>query len=204
MPVTRVGVQAVTGSPGQVVDIDPARITATISNVGSVAVEYSVNSGTSWASIAASGSAAVSCNTNELRLRRTGSGAYPVPVDIDWTAQSEGEANSLTAAQAASAQALVSGAGVSILSAATAGQDSGWLTYYPGMRLAYALDSGSTSTTFSVDISNDGSTSLGQAFTGTWAATTSEITPPLYLTNTQARFIRFNVLTGGPLSVIKF
>jgi hypothetical protein len=100
--------------------------------------------------------------------------------------------------------APVSGAGVPILNAATAGQDSGWITYYPGMRLAYALDSGSTSTTFSVDISNDGATSLGQAFTGTWAATTSEISPPLYLTNTQARYIRFNVLTGGPLSVIKF
>ena len=116
MPVTRVGVQAVTGSPGQVVDIDPARITATIANAGSVTVEYSVNSGNSWASIAASGSAAASCNTNELRLRRTGSGAYPVPVDIDWTAQSEGEANSLTAAQASS----VSGDGSVIRDDATA------------------------------------------------------------------------------------
>lgn len=100
--------------------------------------------------------------------------------------------------------ALVSGAGVSVLSAASAGQDSGWIAYTPGMRLAYALDSGSTTTTFSVDISNDGSTSLGQAFTGTWASTTAEISPPIWLTNTQARYIRFNVLSGGPLSVIRF
>ena len=99
---------------------------------------------------------------------------------------------------------LVSGAGTPILNGASAGQDSGWVAYTPGMRLAYALDSGSTSTNFSVDISADGSTSLGQAFTGTWAATTAEISPPIWLTNTQARFIRFNVLTGGPLSVIRF
>ncbi len=99
---------------------------------------------------------------------------------------------------------LVSGAGVSLLSAASAGQDSGWLTYYPGMRLAYALDSGSATTTFSVDISADGSTSLGQAFSGTWASTTAEISPPIWLTNPAARYIRFNVLSGGPLSVIKF
>jgi hypothetical protein len=99
---------------------------------------------------------------------------------------------------------LVSGAGNPVISAAAAGQDSGWIPYVPGMRLAYALDSGSTTTTFSVDISNDGVTSLGQAFTGTWASTTAEISPPIWLTNTQARYIRFNVLSGGPLSVIRF
>jgi hypothetical protein len=98
----------------------------------------------------------------------------------------------------------VSGAGNPVISAAAAGQDSGWIPYVPGMRLAYALDSGSTTTTFSVDISNDGVTSLGQAFTGTWASTTAEISPPIWLTNTQARYIRFNVLSGGPLSVIRF
>lgn len=106
MPVTRVGVQAVTGSPGQIVDIDPARISATITNVGTVAVEYST--GGAWTAIAAGGAAFISCDTHDLRLRRTGSGAYPAPVDIDWTAQSEGEANSLTALQAAT----VSGAGI--------------------------------------------------------------------------------------------
>ncbi len=98
----------------------------------------------------------------------------------------------------------VLGAGVPVLDAATAGTSSAWIPYVPGMRLAYALDSGSTSTNFSVDISADGSTSLGQAFTGTWANTTAEISPPIWLSNPAARFIRFNVLTGGPLSVIRF
>ena len=89
-----------------------------------------------------------------------------------------------------------------VLNAATAGQNSGWIPYVPGMRLSYALDSGSTSTAFSIDISENGSTSLGQAFTGTWASSVKyEITPPIYLTNQAARFIRFNVLGGGPLSV---
>jgi hypothetical protein len=97
-------------------------------------------------------------------------------------------------------RSVVSGDGV--LDAASAGQSSAWFGYVPGMRLAYALDSGTTSTTFSIDFSADGVTSLGQAFTGTWASSTvAEITPPLYLTNPQARFLRFNVLTGGPLSV---
>jgi len=91
-----------------------------------------------------------------------------------------------------------------ILNGATAGQDSGWIPYIPGMRLAYALDSGSTSTNFSVDASasSDGSTLPWQAFTGTWSSSSAyEISPPIYLSNQAARFIRFNVLTGGPLSV---
>ena len=97
-------------------------------------------------------------------------------------------------------QSLVSGPW--ILEGATAGQNSGWVPYATGMRLAYALDSGTTATTFSVDISADGSTSLGQAFTGTWASSSAyEITPPIWLSNYAARFIRFNVLSGGPLSV---
>lgn len=100
--------------------------------------------------------------------------------------------------------APVSGAGAPVLDAGTAGSSSGWIAYTPGMRLAYALDSGSASTTFSVDISADGATSIGQAFTGTWASTTAEISPPIWLTNPQARYIRFNVLSGGPLSVIRF
>lgn len=95
------------------------------------------------------------------------------------------------------------GAGVQILNSGTAGQDSGWVPYETGMRLAYALDSGTALTTFSVDISADGVTSLGQAYTGTWASTTAEISMPIWLTNPAARFIRFNVVTAGPLSVIK-
>ena len=81
MPTTRVGVQAVTGSAGQVVDIDPARISATITNASAEAVEYSTGSG--WTSIAVSGSATVSCFTNTLRLRKTVAGGYPAPVDIN-------------------------------------------------------------------------------------------------------------------------
>lgn len=109
MPTTRVGVQAVTGSAGQVVDIDPARISATITNASAEAVEYSTGSG--WTSIAVSGSATVSCFTNTLRLRKTVAGGYPAPVDINWTAQSEGEDNSLTAQQASS----VSGYGTPVV-----------------------------------------------------------------------------------------
>lgn len=106
----------------------------------------------------------------------------------------------LSIQQMASVQALVSKDGV--LDAASAGASSPWFAYTAGMRLAYSLDSGATTTTFSIDFSADGVTSLGQAFTGTWASSTvAEITPPLYLTNPQARFLRFNVLTGGPLSV---
>ena len=89
-----------------------------------------------------------------------------------------------------------------LLSGASAGTSSAWVPYIAGMRLAWQLDSGTTSTTFSIDISVDGVTSLGQAYTGVWASSTvAEISPPLYLSNPLARFIRFNVLTGGPLSV---
>lgn len=97
----------------------------------------------------------------------------------------------------------VSGAGVFILNGAVAGQDSGWLPLSGSkVRFAYALDSGSTTTTFSVDISSDGSTSLGQAFSGTWASSTQwEDTLERPISNVAATHFRFNVLTGGPLSV---
>lgn len=104
-----------------------------------------------------------------------------------------------------SAIPVLAGAGGQILSGATAGQDSGWVVYTPGMRLTYALDSGSTSTTFSVDISADGSTSLGQAYTGSWASSTAaESSGPIWLTNPQAKYIRINVLSGGPISFNSF
>lgn len=91
----------------------------------------------------------------------------------------------------------------SILDAASAGVSTTWLAIaaYPE-RLAYQLDSGSVNTTFSIDVSADGLTSLGQAFTGSWARSdVAELTPPLMFANPQARFFRFNVLSGGPLSV---
>ena len=107
--------------------------------------------------------------------------------------------------------ALVDGAGnsyplargVAILSGASAGADSGWLPINAAPeRFAYQLDSGTTTTTFSIDISADGVTSLGQAFTGTWASSSlAEITQPIMFSNPLAKFFRWNVVSGGPLSV---
>lgn len=93
--------------------------------------------------------------------------------------------------------------GALILSGAVAGSDSGWVPISDAPeRFAYQLDSGSTSTAFSVDISADGSTSIGQAFTGTWASSASaEITFPVMYSNPLAKYFRWNVLSGGPLSV---
>ena len=93
--------------------------------------------------------------------------------------------------------------GVSILNGAVAGSDSGWVPISNAPeRFVYQLNSGSTSTAFSVDISADGSTSIGQAFTGTWTSSASaEITFPVMYSNPLAKYFRWNVLSGGPLSV---
>lgn len=90
-----------------------------------------------------------------------------------------------------------------ILSGASAGQSTTWLAVSNAPeRFAYQLDSGSTATTFSIDISADGVNSLGQAFTGTWARSDlAEITPPIMFSNPLAKFFRWNVVSGGPLSV---
>ena len=90
-----------------------------------------------------------------------------------------------------------------ILSGASAGQDSGWLPLSSAPeRFVYQLDSGTTATTFSVDISANGVSSLGQAFTGTYASSTvAEITPPIMFSDPLAKFFRWNVVSGGPLSV---
>lgn len=90
-----------------------------------------------------------------------------------------------------------------LLNGASAGADSGWVPLSANPeRLVWALDSGTTATTFSIDISADGVTSLGQAFTGTCnTSTTAEFSPPLMFTNPQARFYRVTVLSGGPLSM---
>ena len=94
------------------------------------------------------------------------------------------------------------GAKRSVLTDASAGQSSAWFPYVPGMRLAYALSSGSAATGFTVDIASQPPTSLAQAFTGTWSSSTAyEISPPIYLTNATARFLRFNVVSGGPINV---
>lgn len=92
-----------------------------------------------------------------------------------------------------------------ILSGASAGQNSGWLPIaaFPE-RLVWQLDSGSTNTQFAVDISSDGVNSLGQAFTGSWASsTTAEFSPPLQFTNPLAKYFRVTVVSGGPLSVYR-
>lgn len=92
-----------------------------------------------------------------------------------------------------------------VLNGAVAGENSGWLptAAYPE-RLGYALDSGSTTTTFSIDISANGITSLSQAFTGSWASSTlAEISPPLLFSDINAKYFRINVLTGGPISFIR-
>lgn len=92
-----------------------------------------------------------------------------------------------------------------ILAGGTAGQNSGWIPLAPyAERFLYQLDSGTATTGFSVDISADGVTSLGQAFTGTWdKSAVAEITPQLSFANPQAKFLRFNVVSGGPLSVYR-
>ncbi len=119
----------------------------------------------------------------------------------DYTPGMDGRNPVLSNAQLIANQALVSGAW--ILDGATAGQSTAWLPLIGGgFRLAYALDSGTTTTGFSVDISADGSTSLGQAFTGSYASSTAfEDTGQRLVSNVNATHFRFNVLSGGPLSV---
>lgn len=92
-----------------------------------------------------------------------------------------------------------------ILQGASAGANSGWLPISSAPeRFAYQLDSGSTATTFSVDISADGASSLGQALTGTWASSAlAEITYPVMFSDPRAKFFRWNVVSGGPLSVYR-
>ena len=101
------------------------------------------------------------------------------------------------------AAAVVGAAGrVDVLNGATAGQSSAWLRIGPfSERYAYQLDSGSTSTQYAIDISEDGVTSLGQAFTGTWARSDlAYITGLISYSNPRAKYFRVTVISGGPLS----
>jgi len=93
-----------------------------------------------------------------------------------------------------------------ILSGASSGTDSGWLPIsLAPERLLYQLDSGSTPTTFAVDISADGVTSLGQAFTGAWSRSDiAYITGLISYSNPLAKYFRLTVLTGGPLSMQRY
>lgn len=97
----------------------------------------------------------------------------------------------------------VSGAGKTpILNAASAGQDSGWVPISAAiMKINYQLDSGSTTTGFAIDVSADQSTSLGQAFTGTWASSTTAESAYLPFSNPLAKYFRVTVTSGGPISM---
>lgn len=92
-----------------------------------------------------------------------------------------------------------------ILNAASAGAATAWLPISPAPeRLIYQLTSGSVSTGFTVDISADGVTSLGQAFTGTWARSDlAFITGLISFSNPLARFFRVTVTSGGPISMAR-
>ena len=92
-----------------------------------------------------------------------------------------------------------------ILNGAAAGQTSGWLPLAPfAERLIYQLDSGSTTTGFSIDVSADGVTSLGQAYTGTWSSSTAAFrTEPIAYSDPRAKFFRVTVTSGGPLSMAR-
>jgi hypothetical protein len=169
--------------------------------------------------VSASGVGGNASRVHNLQLGQTVTyGPYPMGGTVvvanasnSGTAITWVRSDSIVAESASGAVSLVSGDGnvfpigarVPILNGASAGTDSGWLPLSANPeRFVYQLDSGTTTTTFSVDISADGVTSLGQAFTGTWAASASaEITFPLMFSNPLAKFFRWNVVSGGPLSV---
>ena len=92
-----------------------------------------------------------------------------------------------------------------ILNAASSGAATAWLPISPNPeRLIYQLTTGSVSTGFAVDISADGVSSLGQAFTGTWASsTTAYITGLISYSNPLARYFRVTVTSGGPISMAR-
>lgn len=94
---------------------------------------------------------------------------------------------------------------VPILQAASAGDSTEWLPIAPyPERLAYSLDTGSTATSFTIDVSENGSTSLGQAFTGSWASSAqAEITYPLLFSDVRARYFKITVTSGGPITFLR-
>lgn len=93
-----------------------------------------------------------------------------------------------------------------VLQSASSGTSSDWLPIaaFPE-RLAYSLDSGSTSTTFTIGISADGgTTTLAQAFTGSWASSSvAEITYPIQYSDITATHFKITVTAGGPITFIR-
>lgn len=93
-----------------------------------------------------------------------------------------------------------------ILEGASAGTASEWLPISPfPERLAYALDSGSTSTTFTIDVSADGGvTTLSQAYTGSYASSSvAEITFPIQYSAITATHFKITVTAGGPITFLR-
>lgn len=114
MTVIRVGVQSPAGGAGQLVDLDgPGATIASITNASGESVQYSLDGGSVWATLAtaASSGSVGTVRAGLLRMRKVSSGAYPAPVDVDATINGL-EDGWLTPAQVAATQALVSGAGI--------------------------------------------------------------------------------------------
>ena len=87
MAVIRVGVQAVASSNGQTVDLESAFASlATITNQGAESCQYSVNGGSSWATITAGSTASPAVTVSSLLVRKSSLGAYPLPIDVAFTA----------------------------------------------------------------------------------------------------------------------
>lgn len=86
MTVIRVGVQAPPVGAGQLVDIDAsAAIIGSIANAGADAVQYSADSGATWATVSGGATVAASLPVTQqsFRLRRSVAGGYPAPVDVE-------------------------------------------------------------------------------------------------------------------------